>query len=100
MGERRLQLKWLATGAAVTLVVVVASLGFSSTSVVGEILGIGLDPGRRAVVTRYRRAGQSASTMTAARSSSQHAARELSLVCVPYGRGPACGGRAPGRGRR
>ena len=42
MGERRLQLKWLATGAAVTLVVVVASLGFSSTSVVGEILGIGL----------------------------------------------------------
>src|SRR6202043_1935006 len=36
------QLKWLATGAAVTLVVVAASLGFSSTSVVGEILGIGL----------------------------------------------------------
>ena len=41
-GERRQQLKWLATGAAVTLVVVAASLGFSSTSVVGEILGIGL----------------------------------------------------------
>jgi Kef-type K+ transport system membrane component KefB len=41
-GERRLRLKWLATGAAVTLVVVAASLGFSSTSVVGEILGIGL----------------------------------------------------------
>jgi hypothetical protein len=41
-GERRQQLKWLATGAAVTLVVVVASLGFSSTPVVGEILGIGL----------------------------------------------------------
>ena len=41
-GERRQQLKWLATGAAVTLVVVAASLGFSSTGVVGEILGIGL----------------------------------------------------------
>ena len=41
-GERRQQLKWLATGAAVTLVVVVASLGFSSTPVVGEILGIAL----------------------------------------------------------
>ena len=41
-GEQRQQLKWLATGAAVTLVVVAASLGFSSTSVVGEILGIGL----------------------------------------------------------
>jgi hypothetical protein len=41
-GERRQQLKWLATGAAVTLVVVAASLGFSSTSLVGEILGIGL----------------------------------------------------------
>ena len=41
-GERRQQLKWLATGAAVTLVVVAVSLGFSSTSVVGEILGIGL----------------------------------------------------------
>ena len=41
-GERRQQLKWLATGAAVTLVVVAASLGFSSITVVGEILGIGL----------------------------------------------------------
>jgi hypothetical protein len=41
-GERRQQLKWLATGAAVTLVVVAASLGFSSASLVGEILGIGL----------------------------------------------------------
>ncbi len=41
-GERRQQLKWLATGGAVTLVVVAASLGFSSTTVVGEILGIGL----------------------------------------------------------
>ena len=41
-GQRRQQLKWLATGAAVTLVVVAASLGFSSTGVVGEILGIGL----------------------------------------------------------
>jgi hypothetical protein len=42
VGERRQQLKWLATGAAVTVVVIAASLGFSSTSVVGEILGIGL----------------------------------------------------------
>jgi hypothetical protein len=41
-GQRRQQLKWLATGAAVTLVVIAASLGFSSTGVVGEILGIGL----------------------------------------------------------
>jgi hypothetical protein len=41
-GERRQQLKWLATGAAVTLVVVAASLGFSSAPLVGEILGIGL----------------------------------------------------------
>jgi hypothetical protein len=41
-GEQRQQLKWLATGAAVTLVVVAASLGVSSTGVVGEILGIGL----------------------------------------------------------
>jgi len=41
-GERRQQLKWLATGAAVTLAVIAVSLGFSSTSVVGEILGIGL----------------------------------------------------------
>jgi hypothetical protein len=41
-GEQRQQLKWLATGAAVTVVVVVASLGFGSIPVVGEILGIGL----------------------------------------------------------
>ncbi len=41
-GERRQQLKWLATGAVVTLAVIAVSLGFSSTSVVGEILGIGL----------------------------------------------------------
>ena len=41
-GERRQQLKWLATGAAVTLVVTAASFGISSTSVSGEILGIGL----------------------------------------------------------
>ncbi len=41
-GERRQQLKWLATGAAVTLVVIAASFGISSTSVSGEILGIGL----------------------------------------------------------
>jgi len=41
-GERRQQLKWLAAGAGVTVVVVAASLGFSSTGVVGEVLGIGL----------------------------------------------------------
>ena len=41
-GERRQQLKWLATGAAVTLVMIAMSLGTSSTSVLGEILGIGL----------------------------------------------------------
>jgi hypothetical protein len=41
-GERRQQLKWLATGAAVTVVVIVVSIGFSSTSVAGEILGVGL----------------------------------------------------------
>ncbi len=41
-GQRRQQLKWLATGAAVTLAVIAVSLGTSSTSVVGEILGIGL----------------------------------------------------------
>ncbi len=41
-GQRRQQLKWLATGAAVTLAVIAVSLGTSSTSIVGEILGIGL----------------------------------------------------------
>ena len=41
-GERRQQLKWLATGAAVTLVVLAGSFGISSTSVSGEILGIAL----------------------------------------------------------
>ena len=41
-GQRRQQLKWLATGAAVTLAVIAVSLATSSTSVVGEILGIGL----------------------------------------------------------
>ena len=41
-GERRQQLKWLATSAAVTLVMIAMSLGTSSTSVLGEILGIGL----------------------------------------------------------
>ena len=41
-GERRQQLKWLATGAAVTLVVIAASFGISSASVAGEILGIAL----------------------------------------------------------
>ena len=42
-GERRQQLKWLASGAAVTLVVLAVSVGgISSTSVYGEVLGIGL----------------------------------------------------------
>ncbi len=41
-GQRRQQLKWLATAAAVTLAVIAVSLGTSSTSVVVEILGIGL----------------------------------------------------------
>ena len=41
-GERRQQLKWLATGAAVTLGTIAASLGTASASVAGEILGIGL----------------------------------------------------------
>ncbi len=42
-GERRQQLKWLATGAAVTLVVIAVSLvGIKTTSASGEVLGIGL----------------------------------------------------------
>jgi MFS family permease len=41
-GERRQQLKWLAAGAAVTLAALAASLGLSSYSVAGEILGLGL----------------------------------------------------------
>jgi len=41
-GEQRQQLKWLATGAAVTVAVVAVSFAISSTSVAGEILGIGL----------------------------------------------------------
>ncbi len=41
-GERRQQLKWLASGAAVTLIVLAASFGISSTSVSGEVLAIGL----------------------------------------------------------
>ena len=41
-GERRQQLKWLASGAAVTVAVIAVSFGISSTSVSGEILGIGL----------------------------------------------------------
>jgi hypothetical protein len=41
-GQRRQQLKWLATGAAVTLGTITASLGTSGTNVAGEILGIGL----------------------------------------------------------
>jgi hypothetical protein len=41
-GEQRQQLKWLASGAAITVVMVAASLGVSSTGVSGEILGLGL----------------------------------------------------------
>jgi hypothetical protein len=41
-GERRQQLKWLATGGAVTLIVLAASFGISSTGAAGEVLGIGL----------------------------------------------------------
>ena len=41
-GEQRQQLKWLAAGGAVTLVVIAGSFGVSSTSASGEILGIGL----------------------------------------------------------
>jgi hypothetical protein len=41
-GERRQQLKWLASGAGVTVAVVGVSFGISSTSAAGEVLGIGL----------------------------------------------------------
>jgi hypothetical protein len=41
-GERRQQLKWLASGAAFTLVVLAASFGISSASAGGEVLGVGL----------------------------------------------------------
>jgi MFS family permease len=41
-GERRQQLKWLASGAAVTIVVVSVSFTVSSTGAAGEVLGIGL----------------------------------------------------------
>jgi hypothetical protein len=41
-GERRQQLKWLASGAGVTVAVVAVSFGINSTSVAGEVLGIGL----------------------------------------------------------
>jgi hypothetical protein len=41
-GEQRQQLKWLASGGAVTLVVLALSFGISSTGAAGEVLGIGL----------------------------------------------------------
>ncbi len=41
-GEQRQQLKWLASGGAVTLVVLAVSFGISSTGAAGEVLGIGL----------------------------------------------------------
>jgi hypothetical protein len=42
VGERRQQLKWLASGAGVTVVVIAASFGISTTGAAGEVLGIGL----------------------------------------------------------
>jgi uncharacterized membrane-anchored protein len=42
VGERRQQLKWLASGAAVTLVVLACSFAISSTGASGEVLGMGL----------------------------------------------------------
>jgi hypothetical protein len=42
VGERRQQLKWLASGAGVTVVVIAASFGISATGAAGEVLGIGL----------------------------------------------------------
>jgi hypothetical protein len=41
-GERRQQLKWLASGAGVSVAVIVGSFGISSTSAAGEVLGVGL----------------------------------------------------------
>ena len=41
-GEQRQQLKWLASGGAVTLIVLAVSFGISSTGAAGEVLGIGL----------------------------------------------------------
>ena len=41
-GERRQQLKWLASGAAVTLVTLAGSFALSSTGAAGETLGLGL----------------------------------------------------------
>jgi len=41
-GERRQQLKWLASGAAVTVVVLAVSFAVPSTSVAGQVLGTGL----------------------------------------------------------
>jgi len=41
-GERRQQLKWLASGAAVTMAVIAISFGIPSASVGGEVLGVGL----------------------------------------------------------
>jgi len=41
-GDRRQQLKWLASGGAVTVAVVAISFGIPSTSVSGQVLGIGL----------------------------------------------------------
>jgi hypothetical protein len=41
-GERRQQLKWLACGAALTLALVASSFAVPSTSVAGQVLGLGL----------------------------------------------------------
>jgi hypothetical protein len=41
-GERRQQLKWLASGAGVSVAVIAVSFGISSTSAAGQVLGVGL----------------------------------------------------------
>jgi hypothetical protein len=41
-GEQRQQLKWLASGGALTLAILAVSFGISSTGAAGEVLGIGL----------------------------------------------------------
>jgi hypothetical protein len=41
-GERRQQLKWLASGAGVSVAVIAVSFGISSTGTAGDVLGVGL----------------------------------------------------------
>jgi MFS family permease len=42
VGERRQQLKWLASGATVTVVVIAASFGINAAGIAGQVLGTGL----------------------------------------------------------